>query len=476
MLAAGRFDTVAWEIEAAEQILKNDGDRVTDTQRQRWRSELVALQANLACYRGEVASAADLSLEALELIPREDKVLQSRMANLIALNLGGAIELEDDLATATRDLTRAATLGDVYAAATSTVIMAVVLMRQARLHEAATTFQRVLQLIHEKGEKIRQSTSLVTGIAYLGLGELEREWNDLDAATDNLERGINLVAEGGDLGTLMDGYLVLARTALANRDDSGAWSYLDEAERLAMKLSNTPNTSWIHTQMTSFRARFWLIQGDRTAAARWVRESGIQVSEDLDYRLHHAYATLARFLTADNRPGEALELLVRLLDGLEETRMTASVIELLSLQAVALNVQNKSAPAANVLARALSLAKPGGYTRLFVDEGAPMEKALRKIAKQGVEPDYVDRLLRAFAEIDDQIFSRPQALIEPLSSREVELLRLVAAGLSNREIAEELIISLNTVKWHSKNIYGKLQVHSRVQAIARAHELGLIKS
>jgi LuxR family maltose regulon positive regulatory protein len=104
-----------------------------------------------------------------------------------------------------------------------------------------------------------------------------------------------------------------------------------------------------------------------------------------------------------------------------------------------------------------------------------MKKLLRHVARQGVEADYVDRLLSAFAETDNQIFAPPQPLIEPLSERELEVLRLVVAGLANRDIAEELIISLNTVKWHTKNIYGKLQAHSRAQAIARAYELEIIK-
>jgi LuxR family maltose regulon positive regulatory protein len=283
------------------------------------------------------------------------------------------------------------------------------------------------------------------------------------------------MAESGNPGMLMDGYLVLARTAMAMRDDSGALSYLDEAEQLARQLSSTPDTAWIYTQTTSFRARYWLMQGDMVAAARWVRESRLQTGDDLDYRMVHAYATLARFLTADNRSGETLVLLERLLNGLEETGLTGNVIELLSLQALALNAQNKHKLASDTLARALSLAESGGYLRLFVDEGEQMKKLLRHVARQGVEADYVDRLLSAFAETDNQIFAPPQPLIEPLSERELEVLRLVVAGLANRDIAEELIISLNTVKWHTKNIYGKLQAHSRAQAIARAYELEIIK-
>lgn len=421
-------------------------------------------------------SAAALSREALKLMPGDDRGQQIHLANLIVLNLGGSSDQEDELTRETRALTRAATLGDVYAAAMAIVSLAVVQIRQARLRDANKTFQHLLHLAHEKGEALGQSATLVTGIAYLGQGDLEREWNHLDSAREHLERGISLVAEGGDPGLLIDGYLVLARTAMAMRDDDGALRCLDEAERLARQLSSAPDMAWIHTQTTSFRTRYWLIHGDMPAAARWAKESRIRPGHDIDYRLLHAYTTLARFLTADDKPGEAFELLERLLGTMEETGLTGSIIEILSLQALALSALNDSTVAVNTLAKALDLAEPGGYIRLFADEGALMEQLLRQVMEHGIRPDYTNRLLAAFAETDSQLFTGSGSLIEPLSERELEVLRLVVAGLSNRDIAEELFISLNTVKWHTKNIYEKLQVHNRAQAIARAHELGLIKS
>ena len=172
--------------------------------------------------------------------------------------------------------------------------------------------------------------------------------------------------------------------------------------------------------------------------------------------------------------GEALRLLARLLEAAEAARRMGSVIKILALQALAFQAQGDVGQALCVLERALSLAEPEGYVRTFVDEGGPMARLLRRALSQGIAPNYAARLLDALGVAVELRSSAMESLIGPLSERELEVLRLVVAGLSNPEIAEELVIAVSTVKSHVNHIYGKLGVESRTQAVARARELGLL--
>ncbi len=244
--------------------------------------------------------------------------------------------------------------------------------------------------------------------------------------------------------------------------------------------------------MALHQARLWLAQGNLKAAIRWAE--GRELDRDVESEESSSYSplvraleniTLARICIARDRPDEALEVLESLLQTAETAGWTGFVIEILALQALALQAQGDVPEAVIALERALSLAEPEGYVRTFIDEGAPMAELLRQAAARGIAVDYVDRLLTALdGEMKDQgpgtgaspeaFVVRPSSLVEPLSERELEVLRLIAAGLSNREIAEELFVAVSTVKTHINNIYRKLDVSKRTQAVARAKELDLL--
>jgi LuxR family maltose regulon positive regulatory protein len=195
---------------------------------------------------------------------------------------------------------------------------------------------------------------------------------------------------------------------------------------------------------------------------------------------------LARILIAQERHDDATGLLARLLEPAEAGAHITRVIEILMLLALASQAQSDTNRAMAALERALTLAKPGGFVRIFVDEGPPMARLLYKALSRGIDPDYVRRLLAAFPNVEPEQAGPPSAqtpesepyepLIEPLSERELEVLALLAEGLTNREIASRLFLTLNTVKVHTSNIYGKLDVHSRTQAVARGRALGLLPS
>jgi LuxR family maltose regulon positive regulatory protein len=266
----------------------------------------------------------------------------------------------------------------------------------------------------------------------------------------------------------------MARIREAQGDLDGALDLLDEAERLYMS-DFSPNVRPIAALVT----RVWVAQGRLGEALDWARERGLSVSDDLSYLREFEHITLARVLLArytsnraDHSMLEAMGLLERLLQAAEEGKRTGSVIEILVLQALAHQTQGDTPAALMPLERALTLAEPEGYVRMFADEGPPMAVLLEEAAKHGIAPHYVRHLLTALGSTSDRTPIK-QGLIEPLSERELEVLRLLGTGLNGPEIARELVVSLNTMRTHTKNIYSKLGVNNRRAAVRRAEELDL---
>jgi LuxR family maltose regulon positive regulatory protein len=231
--------------------------------------------------------------------------------------------------------------------------------------------------------------------------------------------------------------------------------------------------------IAALRARVWVMQGEVDAALGWAREHSLSSDDALSYVREFEHVTLARTLMAHQTKDrasrsmlEATTFLARLLAAAEEGQRSRSVIEILILQALAHQTLADMPAAYASLQRALMLAEPEGYVRIFLDEGAPMTALLRAAAQKGIAPDHVGRLLADTTGID-----RPPAvqqnLVDPLSSRELEVLQLLRTDLSGPEIARELMVSLNTMRTHTKTIYTKLGVNNRRAAVRRAAELGL---
>jgi LuxR family maltose regulon positive regulatory protein len=254
---------------------------------------------------------------------------------------------------------------------------------------------------------------------------------------------------------------------------------VQKMEKIAREYHVPP---WITNLTAAWQARIWLARDKLEAAAQWVQERELDADGDLTHLHEMEYILLARTLIAHERLDEATGLLQRLLEAAETGGRTSRVIEILMLQALASQSEGDTTRAMITLERALTLAEPGGFIRTFVDEGQPMARLLYEALNRGIAPDYVRRLLAAFpvAEPERSDLSETQVpkseMVEPLSERELEVLRLVAEGLTNREIASRLFVSLNTVKAHTRNMYGKLGVHSRTGAVARARALGVLPS
>jgi LuxR family transcriptional regulator, maltose regulon positive regulatory protein len=274
----------------------------------------------------------------------------------------------------------------------------------------------------------------------------------------------------------------------AQGDPTAALAAIDEAERVAPG----PGVTSLANPVPAQRARLALAQGRVGDAAAWLRDRGVGLDDQPSYPREPEHLVLARVLLAGNRAEEARDLLGRLRALAAAQQRTASVIELRALQALALRAAGDQQAALEALADALTLAAPEGWLRVFVDEGAPMAALLRKLAvtaAKGQSPaaprpagPYLDRLLDAFELAGLPVLPSPSrggaapgGLVLPLSGRELEVLRLLADGGSNRAIAEELVVTVDTVKSHVTHILDKLGAANRTQAVTRARELGLLE-
>lgn len=345
-------------------------------------------------------------------------------------------------------------------------------LRQGRLRNAAGYWSKALAAIQERESWGRLELPVI-GWVYLRMGEVLYEWNDLAGAWGHLTRGLEGAELGGDVRALIAGYLLAGRVKLTEGETEAAAAYLERARPL---VEQAPFPDWT-SRFERCQLELWLAQDRLRAAVEW---ADAMLADDAlagrpDYEA--VRSALARVLIVKG-DGPATERARALLDRLlqeagAEGRMGVQ-IEALALQAMAHWRGGEDAGALTALERALRLAEPEGYVRLFADLGLPMIRLLQEARARGVMPDYVATLLAAGGAEHMETASVQRALPEPLSLREQEALRLLAAGLTNREIAAALAISPETVKKHTGSIYGKLGVSNRTEAAARARELDLL--
>jgi LuxR family maltose regulon positive regulatory protein len=491
LFSSGQQDAAERCLQAAEQALEPSTDNATegspldqehqlsDADRTKLRGRVAAIRAFMDSQRGDVPGITQHARQALEYLPEQDLTWRCT----VAIALGDVHGFKGDMAAAYQDqlVASEACRGSdhIYCFLVANLKLAMTLRAQGRLQRVAEICKQQLQLAEESG----LSQAAVAGCLLAIWGETLAELNDLDGAIHQAKKGVELTERGGNLAMLGWSYMCLVRVLYSRGDTVGA-------EEIVQKVGDTARESnvppWITDQLTAWQARLWLTQDKLEAASEWVRERALvatgepKPAHEMDYLLLIEHIVLARILIAEERLDEATKLLQRLLGAAEAGERTTRAIEILMLQALATQAGGDTTRAMALLERALILAEPGGFIRAFVDEGPPMARLLYEAAARGIAPDYARRLLAAFpvAESEQTDSSKAQAskpeLVEPLSERELEVLQLIAEGLTNPEIASRLFLALNTVKAHTRNIYGKLNVHSRTQAIARVQALGLL--
>ncbi|NJN99546.1 MAG: hypothetical protein HC875_38320 [Anaerolineales bacterium] len=438
--------------------------------------EIAAIRGSVAYFRRDMPQAIALYRQAFDLLPADNSFLRGA----VALSLGVAYSWTGQLSLAGQALTQASTIsqagGNLHVALTALWNLAQLEIEQGHLRQAEALCRHALELAASPLTEGNSDNLSAAGGAYVCLGSLLYEQNDLAAAADQVETGIRRGEQGAELAITALGYLTLARIKLAQADSAGALEAAQQAEQLARRY----NSRYWTAQATTFQARVWLSEGQVEAALRWAQVSGLASANEVSYLAEVEYLTLARLLLAQNKGSEAIELLERIRRAAESGGRTGRVIETLILLAVSHDVSGAPVQALALLEQALVLAEPEGYCRTFVDEGEPVGELLERMkAEGGKRKGYVEKLLLVHKKDEEKSvhpssFILHPSLIESLSERELELLGLISAGLSNSEIAEKLVVTVGTVKWHLNNIYGKLDVRSRTQAIARARELGLL--
>jgi LuxR family maltose regulon positive regulatory protein len=482
LVFAGLLDAVELRLKSAQTTLDAFGEArraerpvLSAAEGRHIAGHIAAIRAYVATLRGDLSCAAELTHEALEQLPEEDLAVRGLAAGL----RGSVLRWSGDLVAAAQGLARAIAItqaaGDSHAAVEALCSLAAVQLAQGQLHKTVATCRDALLLADE--HVVRGGRRLpIAASGYNLMSQVLREWNDLDGALRQAKEGIELCEQWGWPEGLALGYRRLARALQAIGDADGAREAMQKARQAASDLS-----PWFGALMAAHQARLWLAQGNLTPASHWAQESGLRADDELDYPHMDGYSVLARVLLAQGRLDEASRLLTRLVEMAEAVGAMSYVIETLVLQALALQAQGKEGRALATLERVLTLAEPEGYVRTFIDEGPQMGHLLRRSVVQGITADYAGKLLAALEEeatkagtplaVPERV--RPP-LFEPLSVRETEVLRLLTTHLSHAEMAEELVVSVNTVRSHVKNIYGKLDVHSRMEAVERARELGLL--
>ncbi len=418
--------------------------------------KIALARATLALHQFEIETILIQARRALEYLNPDDFSYRSSAT----LTLGYAYYLQDELAEAGRTYAEALSLaqagGDIANIALARLRLGMLQVDNNQLHQAAETYKRVLELIGE------YSPSNIA-VAYIKLADIYYKWNNLDAAEKYLEQGSQLARQYAhvvDRVVLSD--LYTARLKLAQGDVSGAESITLQAERTALHKNICIRLQDIYYCLSEIRLR----QGDLDAVDQLARENSLPLMQ-------------ARVLIARGNPSAALEVTEAPRQQAEAKGISYRLLDVMVVQSIALYAQGEKDKAVELLGEVMAQSEPGGFIRLFLNEGALMAELLSETAAQGIRPDYVKKLLAAF-EAEPKA-NRPTAsipslssLIDPLSPREMEVLGLIAQGLSNQEICQRLFLALDTVKGHNRRIFEKLQVQRRTEAIARARELGLL--
>jgi LuxR family maltose regulon positive regulatory protein len=375
-----------------------------------------------------------------------------------------------------------AAAGDTIFSLLAYVKVAITLREQGRLGRTI----EICRQQFEFAQHAELSRNSVAGGLLAIEGEVLAEQGHLARAVDLATRGVELVQRDTGKALLGWSYLCFTRVLFSQGDLAGAQKTIGALQEMAQGASVPP---WIMTGSAIWQARLWLAEGNLKDASRWAREHEVDAcgelrpSDQTDFISLNVQVAVARVLMAQRRLDDATELLTALQDAAEAGGRISSLIEILVLQALAYQNAGQTVRAMNSLERALTLAEPEGFRQIFVDEGPAMARLLRAGATRGLSPTYAAMLLGALGETpaDEEPIAKPPhaagtlpVLVEPLSDRELEVLTLVAEGATNGEIASRLFLSLNTVKAHTRNIYGKLDVHNRTQAVARAKALGIL--
>ena len=423
---------------------------------------------------GDVPATIQYAQQALDLLPKNNYFERGLSAILLGFAYWSSGNLEEAYQAVNEAISNMQILGNISYIISFSSYLTDIMISQGRLREAERTYSKLLEFANKQGT----STVKESAVLHLGLSEIYLEQGDMEAAKFHLDKSEEL----GNLPSFPPWFRhwTIARIKIkeSEGDLDGVLKILGEAENMYYR-HPIPDV----TPLPALISRAQLAQGRLNDVLLWVNESGLSINDDLSYLREFEHITLARLMIAQYRQDrddrviqDLIGFMERLLKAAEEGGRLGSIIEILALQALAYQAVENIPRAHSILGRALTLAEPEGYLRVFVREGPPMEALLKKVkVEDGKVKEYMHKLLTAFNGAESHLpISQP--LLDPLSERELEVLALIAQGLTNQEIGRRLYLSLNTVKVHTRNIYSKLGVNNRTQAVAQSRELGILTS
>ena len=460
-----------WDV---EQCLEKDASETVVVDEEEFRflpATIATARAYHALAVGNVSGTMIFTRQALDFLPEDEYLRRGTPAALLSL----ASWTDGDLETADQALVNAMAsykkAGNILYAITGTYPIVDIRITMGQLRQAFDVCQQAIQLAEGQADFVRWGVVDV----YSATGDLYREMNDFEAAEDHLLKASGLGEKSQVPRWRYRWCLAQARLKELQGDLDAAFSLLEEAEA-NYRRGPMPDVRPVSTLTT----RIFIKQNRLSEALGWVREQNLSSNDDLCFLREFDHITLARVLLAQYKKdqqneslSDAISLLERLLKEAEKANRMGSMIEIRILLALFYEAQSDIPSAIESLEPALRFAEPEGYIRTFVDEGDSMDRLLAEANARGIIPEYVGKLLGAFGNTERKVLTE-QPLIEPLSEREREILMLIATGLKNKEIAEQMVISLNTVLYHTKNIYNKLGVNRRTQAILKAQEIKLV--
>jgi LuxR family maltose regulon positive regulatory protein len=458
-----------------------DQEQIPSSESAKIQGRAAVIRAHLANFRGNVDEILQFATQALECLPNEDITWLTTARNTIgdAYTIKGEIDAAYN--TRFETVERSKETGDTYLILIANLRLTETLLHQGKLKQVINLCEQQMQYADTCG-----ITHLV-GVGWLLAiwGEALVELNHLDLAIEQACMGVELAEKGKrDFQMLGWSYIHLVRVLFSSGDIPGAEEIVKKIENIA-HLYDLP--FGIPIQKSAWQARLWIAQDNLEAASQWAEDRGLytdgeaKLADETGFFLLVEYIVLARILFAKECFDETTRLLHHLLNAATAGGHTSRAIEILILQAMIYQAEDDTAQAITTLEKALTLAEPGGFIRIFIDEGPAMARLLYEALKVGISPDYISQLLAVFPgdESKKPDLSKPQTpktdLVEPLSDREIEVLQLISEGLTNSEIGSRLFLSPNTVKAHARNIYAKIGVNNRTQAGAKARALGLLK-
>jgi LuxR family maltose regulon positive regulatory protein len=464
---SGQIENADQSLMDVAQLLETT-DQLANPMRAALSGRALAIRSFIASLRGDFAGSAQFARQALDLLPAREQAWRSG----VTITLGEACAAQGQMVAAQKF--RAEALKLSQAAGNPNMIMianlnlAETLWQQGQIMDVIEICEHQMQFAagHDLAE-----TPIIGWL--LGLwGAALAELNQLEQALDLTQKGIEIAERGQDMFYISYSYLYHVRVLFA----MGDWTAI---ESLLQEMGNTDALApWVTTQLSAWQIRIWLAEGKLDLATQWLNENSPSIDSELPFVHEADYVAAARVQLAQGRLEPAADLLTRLQDVAEVGGRYLRVIELLLLLAVADQANGDLPQALTRLEQALILGESRGMIRTFVDEGLDVARLLYAAVKQNIMPEYVQQVIAAFPiEMPLSITAQSpseEAWVEPLTERETEILHLISEGLSNKEIGGRLYISGNTTKAHLRNIFGKLGVKNRTQAVAKGRTLGII--